>query len=394
MNKKYDFDKIIDRSSTYSIKWWGKKNELPMWVADMDFQTAPEILEALQKRLNNGIFGYTYIPDEWYKAYQNWWGKRHGLKIDKESLIFCTGVVPAISTAVRKLTTAGENVLIQTPVYNVFYNSITNNGRKILESPLVYSKGKYSIDWNDLESKLADPQTSLMILCNPHNPVGKICDKQTLSKIGNLCKKYSVTVISDEIHCDLTDPDKEYVPFASVSKTCADISVTCIAPTKTFNIAGLQTAAVMVPNKVLRHKIWRALNTDEVAEPNVFAVEAAIAAFTKGGKWLDALRKYIKSNKDRVRKFIASNIKEISVVPSEATYLLWLDCSKITNDSKALNDFIFKKTGLLLANGIQYGGNGQYFLRLNPACPRKLLEEGLSRLEKAINQWPINKANI
>ena len=394
MKSKYDFDKIIDRSSTYAIKWWGKKNELPMWVADMDFQTAPEILETLQKRLNNGIFGYTYIPDEWYKAYQTWWEKRHNLKIEKDSLIFCTGVVPAISSAVRKLTTEGENVVIQTPVYNVFYNSIRNNGRIILESPLVYSKGKYSIDWKDLESKLANPQTSLMILCNPHNPVGKIWDKQTLSKIGNLCKKYSVTVISDEIHCDLTDPSKEYIPFASVSKTCADISVTCIAPTKTFNIAGLKTAAVMVPNKVLRHKIWRALNTDEVAEPNVFAVEAAIAAFSKGGRWLDSLRKYIKSNKDRVREFIATNIKEISVIDSEATYLLWIDCSKITNDSKALSDFIFKKTGLLLSNGIQYGGNGQYFLRLNPACPRKLLEEGLSRLEKAINQWFANKANI
>lgn len=386
--KKYDFDKITDRRGTFSCKWGDcTENELPMWVADMDFQTAPEIIEALQKRLDNGIFGYTYVPDEWYEAYQSWWKNRHGLEIKKDSLIFCTGVVPAISTAVRKLTTPAENVLIQTPVYNVFYNSIRNNGRNILESPLIYSNGEYSIDWEDLEAKLSDPQTSLMILCNPHNPVGKIWDKQTLEKIGNLCAKYNVTVISDEIHCDLTDPNKEYVPFASVSETCENISITCIAPTKTFNIAGLQTAAVMIPNKFLRHKMWRALNTDEVAEPNAFAISATIAAFTKGAEWLDALREYIKANKDRIREYVAKNIPEISVVPSEATYLLWLDCSKITNDSIKLADFIRKETGLFLSNGTQYGGNGNYFLRLNPACPRQFIEDGLARLKEGVRKW-------
>lgn len=387
MNKKYDFDTIIDRRSTFSCKWGCYENELPMWVADMDFKSAPEILEALQNRLSNGIFGYTYIPDEWYEAYQFWWGKRHNLKIDKDSLIFCTGVVPAISTAVRKLTTPAENILIQTPVYNVFYNSIRNNGRNIFESPLVYSNGEYSINWEDLENKLSNPQTSLMILCNPHNPIGKIWDKETLEKIGNLCAKYNVIVISDEIHCDITDPGKEYIPFASVSDTCANISISCLAPTKCFNIAGLQTAAVMVPNQQLNHKMWRALNTDEVAEPNAFAVDATIAAFNKGADWLDALRVYIKSNKDRVRNFISSNIADLSVVPSEATYLLWIDCSRITDDSVKLADFIRKETGLFLANGTQYGGNGNSFLRLNPACPKHLLEDGLSRLQIAIELW-------
>ena len=390
---KYDFDTIIDRKDTFSCKWGGcSENELPMWVADMDFRAAPEIIEALQKRLSNEIFGYTYIPDEWYEAYQYWWKKRHNLEIEKDWLIFCTGVVPAISTTVRKLTTPAENVLIQTPVYNIFYNSIRNNGRNILESPLLYSNGKYSINWEDLETKLSDPQTSLMILCNPHNPIGKIWDKETLAKIGNLCEKYNVTVISDEIHCDLTDPNKEYIPFASVSETCANISITCIAPTKAFNIAGLQTAAVMIPNKQLNHKVWRALNTDEVAEPNAFAVDATIAAFTKGEAWIDALRAYIKSNKDRVREYVSSNIPGISVIDSEATYLLWLDCSKISVDSVALADFIRKETGLFLSNGAQYGGNGNLFLRLNPACPRKLLEDGLTRLKKAIRLWR-NKYN-
>ena len=390
---KYDFDTLIERRSTFSCKWGGcSENELPMWVADMDFLTAPEILEALQKRLNNGIFGYTYIPDEWHEAYQYWWKKRHHLEISKDSLIFCTGVVPAISTAVRKLTTIAENVVIQPPVYNVFYNSIRNNGRNILESSLLYSNGKYSIDWEDLEKKLSDPQTSLMILCNPHNPVGKIWDKQTLARIGELCEKYNVTVISDEIHCDLTDPGKEYIPFASVSETCAKISVTCMAPTKAFNIAGLQTAAVMVPNENLNHKMWRALNTDEVAEPNAFAVTAAISAFTKGEAWLDALRAYAKTNKDIIRDFISKNIPELSVVPSEATYLLWLDCSKITNDSVSLAEFIRKETGLFLANGTQYGGNGNYFMRFNPACPRKLIEDGLTRLKQGVDMWKSAKS--
>ena len=390
---KYDFDTLIERRSTFSCKWGGcSENELPMWVADMDFLTAPEILEALQKRLNNGSFGYTYIPDEWHEAYQYWWKKRHHLEISKDSLIFCTGVVPAISTAVRKLTTIAENVVIQPPVYNVFYNSIRNNGRNILESSLLYSNGKYSIDWEDLEKKLSDPQTSLMILCNPHNPVGKIWDKQTLARIGELCEKYNVTVISDEIHCDLTDPGKEYIPFASVSETCAKISVTCMAPTKAFNIAGLQTAAVMVPNENLNHKMWRALNTDEVAEPNAFAVTAAISAFTKGEAWLDALRAYAKTNKDIIRDFISKNIPELSVVPSEATYLLWLDCSKITNDSVSLAEFIRKETGLFLANGTQYGGNGNYFMRFNPACPRKLIEDGLTRLKQGVDMWKSAKS--
>jgi cystathionine beta-lyase len=390
---KYDFDSIIDRRSTFSCKWGYEGNKLPMWVADMDFKSAPEILEALQKRLDNGIFGYTYIPDEWYEAYQSWWKKRHNLDIAKEYLIFCTGVVPAISTAVRKLTSIAENVVIQTPVYNVFFNSIKNNGRNVLESPLVYSNGEYSINWEDLEEKLADPQTSLMILCNPHNPIGKIWDKQTLERIGNLCEKYNVTVISDEIHCDLIDPEKEYIPFASVSETCANISVTCIAPTKTFNIAGLQTAAVMIPNDKLNHKMWRALNTDEVAEPNAFAVDATIAAFTKGGAWLDALREYIKTNKDLVRAFIREKIPEISVVQSEATYLLWLDCTKITNDSIALTEFIRNETGLFLSNGTQYGGNGNCFMRFNPACPRKLLQDGLSCLKQGIDRWKSAKSS-
>ena len=380
----YDFDTTVNRRGTASLKWDVEEHELPMWVADMDFQTAPEIREALEKRVAHGVFGYTVIPDAWNQAYVNWWEKRHHFLVQPEWLVFCTGVVPAISSAVRKLTTPGENVLIQTPVYNIFFNSIVNNGRNVLESPLVYDGQAYQIDFAQLEKDLANPQTTLMILCNPHNPVGKIWDKETLEKIGNLCEKYHVTVLADEIHCDLTAVGKEYVPFAAVSETCKKISVSLWAPTKTFNIAGLQTAAIMAADPTLRHKMWRALNTDEVAEPNAFAIDAAIAAFTKGEAWLDALREYIDENKQLVKQYLEKELPQVSVVSLDVTYLLWLDCHEITEDSVKLATFIREKTGLYLSEGAEYGGDGRYFLRLNVACPKERLKEGLKRLKEGI----------
>lgn len=381
---KYDFDAINDRRGTYSLKWDVAENELPMWVADMDFRTAPEITDALEKRAQHGIFGYTIIPDEWYDAYINWWRSRHGFEIKREWLVFCTGVVPAISSAVRKLTTPGENVLVQTPVYNIFFNSIRNNGRNILESPLVYENGAYRVDFADLEAKLANPQTSLMLLCNPQNPGGIIWDRETLARIGELCRKYSVTVLADEIHCDLTEPGAEYIPFASVSEDCRMNSVTCIAPTKAFNIAGLQTAAIFAADPTLRHRMNRALNTDEVAEPNAFAVTAAVAAFTKGGEWLDELRQYISEGRRMTADFLAVNLPEVRLVKSSATYLLWLDCSDITDNSRELAEFIRHKTGLYLSAGGSYRGNGAQFLRLNIACPHSVLTDGLERLRQGV----------
>lgn len=378
---KYNFDEPINRRHTDSIKWDVADNELPMWVADMDFQTAPEITEAIVNRANHGVFGYTTFSDEWAEAYSGWWEKRHGFKIERDWLIFCTGVVPAISSVVRKITTPAENVLVQTPCYNIFFNSIYNNGRNILENPLSYDGLRYSVDFDDLEKKLALPQTTLMILCNPQNPVGKIWDRDTLGRIGELCAKYNVTVISDEIHCDLTDPGKGYVPFASVSDTCRDISVTCLAPTKAFSIPGIQTAAVVVPNPFLRHKVNRGLNTDEVAEPNCFAVAAAIAAFERGGDWLDEARRYIYENKKRVSEFLSAELPEITLTPSDATYLLWLNCSKITDDASVFANFLRRETGLYISKGAQYGEVGRKFLRMNIACPRSTLEDGLNRLK-------------
>ena len=382
---KYDFDTVINRRGTDSVKWDVGENELPMWVADMDFRVAPEIEKAIKKRMEHGVFGYSVIPDEWYEAYMNWWRERHVFSMKKEGLVFCTGVVPAISSIVRKLTTPNENVVIQTPVYNVFFNSIINNGCRVLENQLVYDSTNctYSMDLEDLEKKLADPQTTLMILCNPQNPAGKIWDRNTLEKVGDLAKKHSVTVISDEIHCDITEPGKSYVPFASASEVCREISISCIAPTKAFNIAGMKSAAIYAEDPVLRHKAWRALNTDEIAEPNSFACIAAVAAFSKGGEWLDAMREYVSENKKRVYDFIDGEIPEISVVRSDATYLLWLDISKIGCSTEFAAE-IRKTTGLFLTAGSIYGEAGKNFLRMNVACPRTTLEDGLQRLKTAV----------
>ena len=384
---EFCFDRPVDRRNTGSLKWDVQDGELPMWVADMDFQTAPAVREAIRARAEHGIFGYSIVPEEWYRAYISWWKNRHGFGMERDWLIFCTGVVPAISSMVRKLTTPAEKVLLMTPVYNIFFNSILNNGRQVLESRLVYDGTEYHIDFEDLERKLADPQTTLMLLCNPHNPIGKIWDRETLERIGVLCRKHHVVVVSDEIHCDLTAPGRDYVPFASVSEDCRDNSVTCIAPTKAFNIAGLQTAAVCVPNPVLRHKVWRGLNTDEVAEPNAFAVDAAIAAFTRGGEWLDALRAYLEDNKTLVKEFVKRELPGLHVVPSEATYLLWVNLGRGETSAEDVAEFIRRKTGLYLSAGNPFGGDGGRFLRLNAACPRTILEDGLSRLKEGIEAW-------
>lgn len=386
----YHFDQEIDRRNTDSYKWNVEEHELPMWVADMDFETAPEIIEALKKRVGHGVFGYPVIPDAWYEAYQGWWSKRHGFEMQKDWLMFCTGVVAAISSIVRKVTTVAENVIVMTPAYNIFFHSIYNNGRNILENRLIYEDGTYRIDWEDLEEKCKNPQSTLLILCNPQNPTGQIWDRQTLARIGEICYKNHVIVLSDEIHCDLTLPGTEYVPFASVNEINRKNSITCIAPTKTFNIAGIQSAAVCVPDAVLRHKVWRGLNTDEVAEGNVFAADAAIAAFEKGEGWLEELRGYLAENRRLAEEYIDTQITGLRAVHGEATYLLWIDCSALGIPSNQLAKTIRKSTGLYLSSGREYRGDGVNFLRMNLACPKSRLEDGLERLKKAVEGYKRN----
>ena len=382
-----DFDKIINRRGTGSLKWDVKENELPMWVADMDFPTAPCVRDAVLRKAKSGVFGYQIVPDEWYSAIINWWRTRHRFKIDKQWLCFTTGVVPAITSAIKRLTNIGDNVVVLTPVYDIFFHSIENTGRHTLECPLVYKYRKYNIDFDDLERKLSHENSTLLILCNPHNPIGKVWSKQELARIGELCAKYGVTVLSDEIHCDLTEPGTHYVPFASASATCRDISVNAISASKAFSIAGLQSAAVFVPNERLRNIVVRGLNSDEVAEPNVFACEATIAAFNEGGEWLDELRAYISQNRKLVGEFLTKNLPQLKLIAQNATYLLWIDCSAITDNAAELCAFIRDETGLYLNRGNQYRGNGRYFIRLNVACPKKTLLDGLNRLKIGVDKY-------
>ena len=402
MKYKYNFDKMTQRRGTSSLKWDDCDGAAyPLWVADMDFEAAPPIRKALEDRVSHGIFGYNIIPNEWYDAYISWWDRRHHYKIEKDWLVFCTGVVPAISSTVRKLTTPGDNVVILTPVYNIFFNSIINNGCNVCEVPLIYNKRLlggdnlsikdldlvsrdiYKIDYENLEEALSDEKTKLLIFCNPHNPVGRIWSKEELAKVGDLCAKHGVTVLSDEIHCDLTAPDKEYIPFATASETCKNISITAIAPTKTFNIAGMQTAAVSIPNPELRKKIWRALNTDEVAEPNSFAVPVTIAAFNEGEDWLNELRNYIFENKQLVEAFTQKH-PSLKLIPSEATYLLWIDVSGTGMSGAELEKKLKSETGVYLTAGGEYGRSGENFLRMNIACPRKRLEEALELMKRIL----------
>lgn len=379
---KYNFDKIVDRRGTNSMKWNVGKDELPLWVADMDFDTAPEIKSAVLERAQLGAYGYAETDEDWENAYCGWWKRRYNFELEKEWLIFATGVVPVISSTVRKITTVGENVLLLTPTYNIFYNSIVNNGRNPVECQLKYDGESYEIDFEDLENKLKNKQTSMMILCNPQNPVGKIWKKEELAKIGELCAANNVVILSDEIHCDITEPGKLYVPFASVNETCKNNCIMAVAPTKTFNLAGLGTAAVVVPNENLRHKVWRGLNTDECGEPNAFAVQGAVSAFTKGEAWLDELRDYVWGNRKRVEEFVAAEISELKVIKSDATYLLWLDISKTGMDGATFAEKLRAETGLYLSEGNQYGKGGEGFVRMNLATSRDVLEDALGRLKR------------
>lgn len=377
---KYDFDSIINRKNTNCLKWDLFDTKLPMWVADMDFKVAPEISGEIINKANENLYGYAIIPDEWYDAYINWW-KYYGLNMDKNNLKFVNGVMPAIATIIRKLTKENDKILIQTPVYHVFFHVIEDNNREIVENQLVYKNGSYEIDFKDLEEKLSDENVTLMMLCNPHNPVGKIWSRKDLEKIADLCDKYDVNIISDEIHCDLTDSDKKYTPFASISNYD---SVTTVSPTKSFNIAGLNTAAVYIVGDKLKEDIFNALDVEWVSRANIFAITGAIAAYKNGRPWLDELRQYLYDNKKFVADFIKDEIPEIKLIDADATYLLWLDCSSLDISSKDFVKFLNEKTGVLLSAGVDFSKNSDEFLRLNIACPRKLLMDGLKAIKKGV----------
>lgn len=385
---KYDFDEIISRRNSNSYKWDAVMEEgvLPMWVADMDFRTAPAVVEVLRKRMDHGIFGYTKVPPVYYDAIINWFTCRHGWQIDRDWIIYTSGVVPALSAIIKALTVPGDRVLVQTPVYNCFFSSIRNNGCEIVANPLVYTNGTYRIDFDDLARKATDPKVRLLLLCNPHNPVGRVWTQAELMCIGEICLRNDVLVVADEIHCELVYSGHTYIPFASISDDFRNRSVTCTSPSKAFNLAGLQIANIFAADESVRVKIDKAINLNEVCDVNPFGVEALVAAYNDGEEWLEELKCYLSDNYLYMRTFFNKYLPQFPVVKLEGTYLVWVDCSVLNRSSKEIAEILLKAEKLWINEGSMYGEAGEGFIRINIACPRQILIDGLNRLKRGLKE--------
>lgn len=385
MTAEFDFDTPVDRHATGSYKWdsIGDPEVIPLWVADMDFRTAPAIIEALRKRVDHGVFGYVKVPDEYYEALTGWNLHRHGWSIDPEMVIYTSGVVPAVSAIIKALTRPGDGVIVNTPAYNCFFSSIRNNSCTIVENPLrridCGDSFTYVIDFESLETACADPANKLLILCNPHNPTGRIWTREELERIATICHRHGVTVVSDEIHCELTLPGREYVPYATIDPD----AVVCCSPSKAFNIAGLQIANIVAPSHPVRAVIDRAINDNEVCDVNPFGVVALISAYTAGEPWLEALRDYIAANYRALLDFFAAELPQLKVCRLEATYLAWVDIQPLGIDSTRLEEYALETEKVWVNAGAMYGTEG--YIRINMACPRSRLLEGLRRLCRAVD---------
>ena len=376
----FDFDKTIDRRATNSYKWdSAPEGVLPMWVADMDFRTAPAIIDALQKRVAHGIFGYTRVPDAYYDAVTSWFSRRHGWDIDREWIIYTSGVVPAVSAVIKALTVPGDKVIVQTPVYNCFFSSIRNNGCEIVSNPLRRTADTYEMDFDALERCAADPRAKVMLLCNPHNPAGRVWTPDELTRLGNICLRNGVTVVADEIHCELVYQGFKYTPFASLSDAFLHRSVTCVSPSKAFNIAGLQIANIVAFDNDLRSRIDKAININEVCDVNPFGVAATIAAYNEGEEWLNQLVDYLHGNYEAMAEFCRRELPEFPITRLEGTYLVWMDCSSLGMPSDALEHALLDDARLWLNAGTMYGAEGEGYMRWNIACPRSVMLDGLNR---------------
>lgn len=387
---KYDFDQPTDRRGTNSVKWdeAADPEVLPMWVADMDFQAAPCILDALRKRVEHGVFGYTLVPESYYDAITDWFGRRHNWAIERNWILYTSGVVPAISCALKALTLPGENVLVQTPVYNCFFSCIRNNGCGIVENELRRKSDTYVIDFEDFESKCADEKTTVFLLCNPHNPAGRVWTKEELERMNDICRRHGVRIISDEIHCELIMPGHHFTPLAAVSEACRDNSVTLNSPTKGFNIAGLQIANIICSDPSLRRRIDRAININEVCDVNPFGVVALQAAYNEGEEWLDQLNDYIWGNYQELRAFCTEYLPQVEVIRLEGTYLAWIDITALELTADEAAERLLSDGKVWLNSGTMYGKQaGCCYLRINLACPRATLREGLNRMGRTLQAY-------
>ena len=382
---EYDFSISTDRRGTDSYKWDSapEADIIPLWVADMDFETFPAITEALQRRVAHGIFGYTRVPEAYYEAVCRWFKKRHGWHINREDIIYTSGVVPAVSAVIKALTLPGDQVIVQGPVYNCFFSSIRNNGCEMVSNSLIYNKEelRYEIDFDDLERKLKHERARLMLLCNPHNPGGRVWTRDELTRVAELCRKYGVRVVSDEIHCELTLYDNEYVPFGSLPDELSRDSITCCSPSKAFNTAGLQIANIVCRDAEVRNRIDRAININEVCDVNPFGVIALQAAYSdEGYEWLTQLRKYISANYDLLLERFARELPKCKVMRMEGTYLAWIDCSELHIPSDEIEKMLMHENKVWVNAGSMYGAEGAAFIRINMACTSELLNEGITRI--------------
>lgn len=389
---EYDFSRPTDRRGTDSYKWDSapEADIIPLWVADMDFETFPGITEALQRRVAHGIFGYTRVPEAYYEAVCRWFDKRYGWHINREDIIYTSGVVPAVSAVIKALTLPGDQVIVQGPVYNCFFSSIRNNGCEMVSNSLIYNKEelRYEIDFDDLERKLKHERARLMLLCNPHNPGGRVWTRDELTRVAELCRKYGVRVVSDEIHCELTLYDNEYVPFGSLPDELSRGSITCCSPSKAFNTAGLQIANIVCRDAEVRNRIDRAININEVCDVNPFGVIALQAAYSdEGYEWLTQLRKYISANYDLLLERFARELPKCKVMRMEGTYLAWIDCSELHISSDEIEEMLMHENKVWVNAGSMYGAEGAAFIRINMACTSELLNEGITRIVNGLGAY-------
>ncbi len=388
---KYNFDEIVDRKNSDSIKWgnleelYGDEEVLPMWIADMDFRSADEIIDALKERVEHGVFGYIYRQDSFYDAIINWVKERFNWEIKKEWILFTPGVVMGLNIGVRELIEKGEKVLVQPPVYPPFYRVLDNNGRLAHNNPLKHDGEKFVMDYEDLENNIGD--TKLMLLCNPQNPVGRVWSREELERLGNICLENDITVISDEIHSDFTLKGVKHTPMASISKELEDRTITLMAPSKTFNIAGLVTSVAIIANEKLREVYQNTIAAMEIDATTIFGALGLEVAYNKGGQWLEEVMVYIEDNIDYAIDYIRKNIPEIKLDRPEGTYLLWLDFNSLNKTADEINEALIKVGKVALNDGRPYGKEGDKFFRLNVGCPRSILEEGLKRIEKTIRSF-------
>lgn len=403
----YNFDKIVNRKNTNSFKWdklaarFGRDDIIPMWIADMEFETPIEVSKTIKERANHGVYGYTFRSEGYHDAIKNWVKKRHDWDIDSKWITFSPGIVPALSMCVNTFTKPGDKIITQTPVYPPFYSVIKQNGRIMIENELKFNNGRYTIDFEDLLCKINlkrnyftsnlmnnefkfDPSIKMLFLCNPHNPSGRVWTKDELLRIGEICLKNNILIASDDIHCDIVYKNNKYLPIASLSKELENISITCISPGKTFSLTGMATSAIIIPNEKLREEYNKTLETLELDGGNIFGALATEAAYKYGEKWLEELLKYLEDNLNFAVNYFETNIPQIKPVRPQGTYLLWLDCSDLGLKGIDLSDFFVNQAKIAVNPGASFGKNSKEFVRMNIACSRKVLEKALYQIEEAV----------